>query len=169
MNERSLSELALRLELENVLFREARLLDGEQFDEWLKLLADNLRYWAPVRIVRERGKENPFGPDKYAFFDETKADLARRVQRVQTGLAHTDEPPARTRHNVSNVQILESDSDSVKVVSNFFVFRSRSEREQFFFVGAREDRWRRTSDEWRLEERRITLDQQAVETITVFF
>jgi 3-phenylpropionate/cinnamic acid dioxygenase small subunit len=169
MNEQSLSELALRLELENVLFREARLLDEERLDEWLELLADNLRYWAPVRMVRERGQENPFGPDKYAFFDETKADLIRRVQRVQTGLAHTDEPPACTRHNISNVQILESDSNTVRVASNFFVFRSRSEREQLFFVGARQDRWRRTSAGWQLEERRIVLDHQAVETITVLF
>jgi 3-phenylpropionate/trans-cinnamate dioxygenase subunit beta len=169
VNERGVGELALRLELENVLFREARLLDEEQFARWLELLAPNVRYWAPVRIVRERGRENPFGRDKYAFFDETHADLTRRIQRVQTGLAHTDEPPARTRHNISNVQILESDSDSVKVASNFFLFRSRGEREQLFFVGAREDRWRRTSAGWRLEERRITLDHQAVETITVFF
>jgi 3-phenylpropionate/cinnamic acid dioxygenase small subunit len=169
MSEQSLSELALRLELENVLFREALLLDEERFDEWLELLADDVRYWAPVRIVRERGQENPFGPNKYAFFDETKADLARRISRVRSGLAHTEEPPARTRHNISNVQILEADSNAVKLASNFFVFRSRAEREQLFFVGARQDRWRRTPEGWRLEERRITLDHQAVETITVFF
>jgi 3-phenylpropionate/cinnamic acid dioxygenase small subunit len=169
MSEHSLSELALRLELENVLFREALLLDEERFDEWLELLADDIRYWAPVRIVRERGQENPFGPHKYAFFDETKADLARRIGRVQSGLAHTEEPPARTRHNISNVHILEADSNAVKLASNFFVFRSRAEREQLFFVGGRQDRWRRTPAGWRLEERRITLDHQAVETITVFF
>ncbi len=169
MNEQALSELALRLELENLLFQEARLLDEEQFNAWPELLADDLRYWAPVRMVRERGREDPFDAGKYAFFDETKADITRRVQRVQTGLAHTDEPPARTRHNISNVQILESTPNAVRVASNFFVFRSRGERQQLFFVGARQDRWRRSPAGWRLEERRITLDNQAVETITVFF
>jgi 3-phenylpropionate/cinnamic acid dioxygenase small subunit len=162
-------ELALRLELETVLFDEAALLDQERFDEWLQLLAENVHYWAPVRIVKERGHENPFGTNKYAFFDETKADLARRVARIQSGVSLTDEPPARMRHNISNVRILDTNSDVVRVASNFFIFRSRGERESLFFVGGREDRWRRTPDGWRLEERRITLDHQALETIAVFF
>jgi 3-phenylpropionate/trans-cinnamate dioxygenase beta subunit len=170
MSERSLlGDLILRLELENVLFHEAALLDEERFEEWLQLLADNVHYWAPVRTARERGLENPLDPSRWAFFDETREDLKRRVARIQTGVTLTEEPPARMRHNISNVRILATDSDLVNVASNFFVFRSQTDRERLFFVGSREDRWRRTSSGWRLEERRVTLDHQSVETITVFF
>lgn len=39
-------------EIEQFLYREARLLDDRQFQEWLDLLTDDIRYWMPVRSNR---------------------------------------------------------------------------------------------------------------------
>ena len=39
-------------EVEQFLYREARLLDARRFHEWLELLTDDVRYWMPVRTSR---------------------------------------------------------------------------------------------------------------------
>ena len=37
--------------------------------------------------------------------DETKATLAGRIARLDTGMAWAEDPPSRTRHLVSNVEV----------------------------------------------------------------
>jgi 3-phenylpropionate/trans-cinnamate dioxygenase subunit beta len=68
------------------------------------------------------------------------------------------------RHLITNVQVLEApDADTVKIASNFMVFKSRRNREENLFVGWREDAWRRESGAWKLEERIILLDHNVIE------
>ena len=37
-------------EVEQFLYKEARLLDNRQFHQWLELLTDDLRYWMPIPV-----------------------------------------------------------------------------------------------------------------------
>ena len=46
MNERTLREV------EQFLYREARLLDSYRFAEWLELFCEDVRYWMPTRSNR---------------------------------------------------------------------------------------------------------------------
>ena len=39
-------------EVEQFLYREARMLDDRKFHEWLEILANDIRYWMPVRSNR---------------------------------------------------------------------------------------------------------------------
>jgi 3-phenylpropionate/cinnamic acid dioxygenase small subunit len=39
-------------EVEQFLYREARLLDERRFHEWLLLFTEDVRYWMPVRSNR---------------------------------------------------------------------------------------------------------------------
>jgi 3-phenylpropionate/cinnamic acid dioxygenase small subunit len=39
----------LKQEIEDFLYREADLLDERRYDEWLALLAEDVRYWMPMR------------------------------------------------------------------------------------------------------------------------
>jgi len=165
-----MSTADLRREFEELLYYEAWLLDHDRLEEWLELFADNVRYWAPVRANLGRGREDFSREHLLAHLDDDKMGLTLRVQRVRTGMAHADEPPARVRHFVSNVRVLEADSsDSARVASNFIVFKSRRGREEYLFVGCREDRWRRIDGAWKVEERLIILDHDVIENITVLF
>lgn len=164
-----MSPSELRHEFEDLLYYEAWLLDHDRLEEWLALCADQVRYWAPIRANVPRGDEEWSRPYGLAHFDEDKGSLALRVQRVRTGAAHADEPPARVRHLVSNVRVLEGDGEVTTVTSNFMVFKSRRGREESLFVGCREDRWRRIGGAWKLEERLIVLDHDVIENITVLF
>jgi len=164
-----MSTVALRLEFEELLYYEAWLLDHDRLEEWLALCAEQVHYWAPIRTNIARGREDWSRPLQLMHLDEDKASLTMRVQRIRTGAAHADEPPARVRHLVSNVRVLDGNDKVATVTSNFIVFKSRRGREESLFVGCREDRWRRIDGTWKLEERLIVLDHDVTENITVFF
>jgi 3-phenylpropionate/cinnamic acid dioxygenase small subunit len=165
-----MERVGLRQQFEDLLYREAWLLDHDRLEEWLDLLSEAIHYWAPVRADMNRGKEDFSPPLRLAFFDDNKDGLRLRVARIRTGAAHADEPPSRVRHLISNVQVLETpDTDTAKVASNFLVFKSRRNREENLFVGCREDIWRRDGGPWKLEERMILLDHNVIDNITVLY
>ena len=161
-------------EIEQFLYREARLLDDRKFHEWLELLTDDIRYWMPVRSNRypviskaisildgSRYEEDELSKEgELAILDEDKDSLTRRVDRLDTGMAWAEDPPSRTRHFVSNVELEPGATDSeLKVYSNFIMYRTRGETEQDFYVGRREDILRKEGGQWKVAYRKIVLDQ----------
>jgi dibenzofuran dioxygenase subunit beta len=153
-------------DVEQLLFREAHLLDSGEFKAWLELLAPDVRYWAPVRANVPRTQEREDESGRLPLFDETKTSLGLRISRLETGLAWVENPATRTRRFVSNV-LIESEADGLVCVrSNLIVFRSRSFADETILVGCREDKWSR-SDRWLLRERKILIDHCTVENMSL--
>ena len=161
-------------EVEQFLYKEARLLDNRQFHQWLELLTDDLRYWMPIRSNRypvnskaisildgSRYEESEVSSESdLALMDEDKDSLTRRVDRLDSGMAWAEDPPSRTRHIITNIEVEAGDSqDELKVYSNFFMYRTRAETEQDFYIGSREDVLRRDNGQLRVASRKIVLDQ----------
>ena len=164
-------------QVEQFLYREARLLDSRQFRRWIDLLADDLRYWIPMRSNRysaasksisildgSRYEEDDLSKESdQAFMDEDKGSLRRRVDRLDTGMAWAEDPPSRTRHLISNVEVEPGERESeVKVYSNFIMYRSRGETEEDFYVGSREDVLRNVDGSWQLASRKIVFEQNVL-------
>lgn len=173
-------------EVEQFLYREVRLLDERRFHDWLQLLTDDVRYWMANRTNRYPKSSKAIAildPDRYdeddltkedelAILDEDKATLNARVARLDTGMAWAEDPPSRTRHLITNIEVETGDTDSeLKVYSNFMVYRSRSETEQDFYVGARRDVLRRVDGTWKIASRKIILDQNVLlaKNVSIFF
>lgn len=153
-------------DVEQLLYHEAHLLDAARYQEWLQLVAEDVRYWAPVRANVYRNQEAETEARRLPLFDETKGSLALRISRLETGFAWVDVPMTRTRRFVSNV-FEEADSDGLtRVRSNLLVFKSRSYSDETILVGCREDLWRR-ADKWLLKERKITIDHCTVENMSL--
>ena len=172
--------------VEQFLYREARLLDERRFHDWVALFTDDVRYWMISRSNRyprsskaiaalEAGRnaeEDPAEDDALALFDEDISTLASRVARLDTGMAWAEDPPSRTRHLITNIEIAPGDVDAeLTVHCNFIVYRSRGEIEQDFFVGTREDRLRRIEGGWKIAARRLVLDQNVLtaKNLSIFF
>lgn len=164
-------------EVEQFLYREARLLDNRSFLEWLELFSDDLRYWMPTRSNRypvnskaisildasRYEEEEVSGEDELAFMEETKQTLEMRVARLDTGMAWAEDPPSRTRHIITNIEVEPADSsDQLRVYSNFMMYRNRGERDEDFYVGSREDVLRREAGRLRISYRKIVLDQNVL-------
>ncbi len=164
-------------QVEQFLYREARLLDDRHLHQWLELLTDDIKYWMPIRSNRypanskaisimdgSRYEEDDLSKeDELALMDETKDSLQRRVDRLDTGMAWAEDPPSRTRHFVSNVEVQPGDRDGeLKVYSNFIMYRTRAETEQDFYVGRREDVLRTVGGDFKIAYRKVTLDQNVL-------
>ena len=118
------------------------------------------------------GKENVYGEDELGLFDEDIRTLTARVARLDTGMAWAEDPPSRTRHLITNIEVAPDASESeLTVHSNFIVYRSRGETEQDFYVGARQDRLRRVDGAWKIASRRMVLDQNVLtaKNLSIFF
>ena len=164
-------------QIEQFLYREARLLDARQFRQWLELFTDDVRYWMPMRSNRytttskaisildgSRYEEEDLSKEgDLAIMDETKDSLVRRIDRLDTGMAWAEDPPSRTRHFVSNIEVEPGERESeIKVYSNFIMYRTRAEKEEDFYVGSREDILRNVDGEWKIARRKIVLDQNVL-------
>jgi dibenzofuran dioxygenase subunit beta len=161
----------LQYEVEQFLYHEAWLLDQRRFHEWLDLFTEDAHYYMPVRETTQRAYAEDVALAG-AHFNDDKAFLTMRVRRLDTGMAHAEQPPSRTRHLIGNVQVAEGDATSAEigVRSSFIVFQGRLEQSEHFFVGMREDRLRRVDGQWRIARREITIDHTTLSrALTTFF
>lgn len=169
-----LDDVILQYEIEQTLFDEANALDERRFRDWLDYFTDDATYWMPVRSTRARSDvANEFTkPGEAAFFDEDRRLLEMRVFKLETEYAWSEDPPSRTRHNVSNIRIVEKFSPvEVTVSVNFVFYRSRLDTDEDLWVGRRFDRLRKVDGRWKIARREIFLDQTVLQSknLTSFF
>jgi 3-phenylpropionate/cinnamic acid dioxygenase small subunit len=186
MRDEPLPDDKLIREVERFLYREARLLDDRRFHEWLHLFTDDVHYFMAGRSNRYPKSSKAIaildparyvesdvtGDDELAILDEDKTTLAARIARLDTGMAWAEDPPSRTRHMISNVEVERGETEAeIKVYSTFLVYRSRAETEEDFYVGARQDVLRRVAGAWKIARRRLVLDQAvlAAKNVSIFF
>ena len=179
VSEIRIDHLLLKDEIEQFLYQEAELLDERQFEDWLDLLTEDIRYWMPMRrnvkfgeLDREFTRE---GQD-INWFDEGKDTLVRRVNQILTGVHWAEEPLSRICHSVSNVQVLKatpsvSQATEVNVKCRFMIYRNRVQTETDFLVGKREEVLRSVNGQWKIARRKIILDQNVLlaKNLTFFF
>jgi len=168
-----LDQLLLRHQVEQFYNAEAELLDSRQFDAWLDLLTDDIRYWMPVTQNREYGnwtEEHTREGLDLNWFDEGKFELEQRVKQLHTGMHWAEEPISRTCHMVSNLQVTDN-GKTLSTRCRFLVYRNRTETETDFFVGKRSDTLRSDGTGFKIAAREIFLDQSVLlaKNLTLFF
>jgi len=146
------------------LVREAELLDERRWRDWLGMLADDLSYEMPVRVTRAHSLEGSTLPDM-DHFREDRFTLQKRVERLETEYAWTEDPPSRTRHFVTNVRVYRAESGELVARSYLLLFRSRGDvREPEWVCAERTDRLRRTEAGLRLVRRVVVVDESVLRT-----
>jgi len=151
------------------LVEEAALLDAADYAGWLELLTDDIRYLMPVRVTTARGAGFDTLPGM-GHFDEDRYALRKRVQRLATDHAWTEDPPSRTRHFVTNVRtfpgsVLPDGGVEFHVESAVLLFRSRGDTREADLVSAgRTDVLRETPAGLRLARREILVDEAVLRT-----
>ena len=153
------------LAAQHFLVEEAAILDARQWEVWLGMLDEQIRYVMPVRVNTSAGT----GYDELgdmAHFDEDLYSLRKRVERLLTDHAWTEDPPSRTRHLVTNVRTHTTDDvDQVQVSSTVLLFRSRGDtRPPEIVCAGRVDRLVTTSFGLRLRTRHISVDESVLRT-----
>jgi 3-phenylpropionate/cinnamic acid dioxygenase small subunit len=155
-----------RLAIEQLLYREAHLLDEHRYKEWLDLLTDDVEYLMPL-TEHVQGKVPPAG---HPIIKDDKPTLMARVAKDETGFSHVEIPVSMTCHMIGNILIGEEEGDEVPVKSAFIVRQARKLRDEAWWVGRRDDRLRRVDGEWRIARRCIHLDATVLPRgVSIFF
>ena len=136
-----------REEIEEFVYREARLADEHDYDGWEALWTDDGTYWIPA------GDDDP---DRMSIVYDNRSRIALRVKQLKTGKRHSQSPPSNVRRLVSNVEILGAEGDDVVVGSNFLAVESRAGA-TVLWAGRTEYRLRREGDRLRMAQKTVKL------------
>ena len=137
-------------DVEQFLYREARLIDERKFDDWLALFTDDALYWAPAN----RNNIDPTREVSLIYDDRRR--MGDRIWRLQSGMAHSQDPASKTRHLISNVEVIEATENEVTVSSCFAIFELRR-GVQKTYAGRYEHHLRRVDGSWKIAFKKAEL------------
>ena len=144
--------LGTQFAVEKFLYRQAEIIDNQQWDAWLALFTEDGKYWMPAAADQEiaDGQPNIFYEDLFL--------MEMRVKRVTHPYAHSQSPVQRLSRVVSNVIIESFDSGSgdVLVRSKFHVVEYRLD-DQRYFAGKYRHHLKNTADGYKIELQRVDI------------
>ncbi|MDB5795464.1 MAG: hypothetical protein JWR25_1843 [Noviherbaspirillum sp.] len=114
-------ESLTRSDAEEYLFREARLLDEQRYEEWLELFTADARYWVPYKNDVAPHIESPI------IYDD-RPTMEDRVYRLRSPAAHAQSPCSRTVHLIGNVTVENESADSARIRSSFVIHEARGDK-----------------------------------------
>lgn len=118
-------------ELEQYLYREARLIDEKRWDEWGALFTEDGEYWVPAT----RGQPDPLGHVSLMY--ETSLLREVRLKRYRHPNAMSLQPEPHSVHLISNVMLDSFDEASGGcVVNSRFIMLEFRRNEQQTYGGA---------------------------------
>ncbi|MBS1895525.1 MAG: aromatic-ring-hydroxylating dioxygenase subunit beta [Actinobacteria bacterium] len=166
----SVAEAETWTAVESLYRKEARLLQGGRYLDWLQLLTADIRYRAPVVRVLDHREDSVAGPSDLAYYDEDRESLELRVNKLASTMAWTEYPPSRLRYFFQVTEIASEGSELV-ATSNFLVFQTRHESHENTYYGERTDRLREVDGELAVADRVIVLDRARLpsENLSLFF
>jgi len=152
-------------EAQDVIFREARLLDEQRFAEWLDLYVEDALYWMPAWKDEFTLSSDPETELSLVYY-HGKDNLRDRVDRLQSGLSPVSRILPRVVHSVTNVMVDAADGDTATVFSSFVThsFAPRTDRVATHF-GQYEHGLTRVDGEWRIARKVIRLANDLIPTV----
>ena len=102
-----------REEIENFVYREARIMDEHRFDEWESLWTEDALYWVPI------GGDNTDPRRQVSMIYANLEDIGNRVDRLKTDMAWAQDPKSGLSRVISNIEIENGPDGEVTVHSNF--------------------------------------------------
>jgi p-cumate 2,3-dioxygenase beta subunit len=152
----STTNLPARAEVEDLLYKEAALLDQWQLEEWLELLSEDAIYQVPPTDVPEGDARNTL----FIIADDA-VRIRSRVKQLLGKAAWAENPHSRTRRMISNVRVLGAEDENIAISANFVVHRMRYESVDTY-IGHYEYKLVRIGSELKIRERRAILDNEAL-------
>lgn len=167
--------------LERFYFHEARLLDNRQYQQWLALVSQDIAYLVPSRVNvavdnRERGHEHMISVERELEGAESRGcpireegyiHLMVRVERAFKINSWSENPPARTRRLVGNIELMEYGDEKLSVLSNFHLYYARPGSSDFIYSGQRRDSLAPNGDSYLIARREVILDYANIELPTL--
>ena len=106
------------------LYRESRLLDDEQWDEWLACYHPDAVFWMPSWDDDDTLVDDPQREISLIYYP-SRQGLEDRVFRIKTERSSATMPSTRTSHNISNVEVEKQEGGVCTVRFNWHTLSHR--------------------------------------------
>lgn len=134
------------------LYREARLLDEQRWEEWSDLFTEGGEYWVPA------APHQPDPQDHVSLIYETDLLRAVRIKRFRHPNAFSLQPKPRTVHFISNVMLDSHDAaKGMTVVSSRLLMAHYRRGDQDLFAAACTHHLQQATDGFRIAMKRVDL------------
>jgi 3-phenylpropionate/cinnamic acid dioxygenase small subunit len=100
------------------IYLEARLADEARYSEWEDLWDEDGLYWVPMSPEADPAND-------LSYIYDNRRRIHSRVAQLNTGARHSQTPPSQMRRLLTSTELLERDSDTVTVASNFVLYEYR--------------------------------------------
>jgi 3-phenylpropionate/cinnamic acid dioxygenase small subunit len=148
--EQPIAELT-RIEVEEFLYREARLADENDYDGWEALWTDDAIYWVPAGAA----DIDPFASVSVIF--DNRRRISTRLNQLRTGKRYAQSPTSNLRRLITNIEVFGTDAaGDLEVGANFMLLESRPRGTQLW-GGRTTYRLRRVDAEIRLAYKKVVL------------
>jgi len=152
-------------EVEQFLFKEARLADENDYDGWEALWTDDALYWVPV----DGEGDHPLATVSVIYDNRNR--ISTRLKQVRTGKRYAQAPPSNLRRLIGNVELLGGRANrgggiDLEVGANFIALESR-QRGNELWGGRTTYRIRKDGDAIRLVYKKVVLvdNERALPTL----
>lgn len=120
------------VEINSFLYRESRLLDDEQWDEWLACYDADAQFWMPSWDDDDKLVTDPQREISLIFYPNRQG-LEDRVFRIKTERSSATMPDTRTSHNIANVELEKQEGDICTVRFNWHTLSHRYKTNYSYF------------------------------------
>lgn len=124
------------LEINSFLYRESRLLDDEQWDEWLACYDVDAQFWMPSWDDDDKLVTDPQREISLIFYPNRQG-LEDRVFRIKTERSSATMPDTRTSHNIANVELEKQEGNICTVRFNWHTLSHRYKTNYSYFGTSR--------------------------------
>jgi benzoate/toluate 1,2-dioxygenase subunit beta len=152
-----------RREIEDFLYREARLADEHRYDDWEALWTSDGLYWVPAN------DDDADRMTRISIIHDNRNRIATRIAQLKTGRRHSQVPHSRLRRVVSNVEVLGSTDDGDVVVGANFVLVESRERGKELWAGRYTYHLRRVEGAIAMAYKKVALVDNARPIATMSF
>jgi p-cumate 2,3-dioxygenase subunit beta len=147
---------------EDLLFREAELLDGWQLEEWLALLTDDVRY----AVTTAAPPADPWSASDLACIALDDAPRVQaRARQLMGRFVWAEWPRSRTTRLITNVRVRDAELENAWRVRASFAVHRFAHGEAMLYVGEYEHVLVRTSSGLRIRSRTTWLNADVLRPI----
>lgn len=113
-----------RQQILDFLYREARLLDDREWDEWLTCYDPEATFWMPAWTDEDELTTDPQSQISLIYYPNREG-LEDRVFRIKTERSSATMPETRTTHNITNMEVLAQREGEVDIRFNWHTLAHR--------------------------------------------
>jgi 3-phenylpropionate/cinnamic acid dioxygenase small subunit len=143
-------DVTLLHEVEQFVYREARLQDTHAYDDWEALWTDDAIYWVPAN------GDDPDPEREMSLIYDNRSRIALRVKQLHTGKRHSQTPRSRLARVVSNVELLGEADGDIRATANAVIYETNM-RGETIWATRNEYRLRRVGDELKMARKKVVL------------